>query len=384
MDDTMDKLATPSPGETVLSMANQELIQENRVLREQMRSFLKQAHDNQAIMSRHQNFNLELIGASSFRELIETIFSTLASSSDLDVVSLTLIDRQNNLRGILQDLSFELSDFPRLMFVANEAELALPADTREKPALGLYSAQKHASFFSTCPKKPMSIALVPLFKQNRLIGCLNLGSFNATRFSDNMATDFIQQMGFIIATCLENVINHERLTYIGLTDPLTNVSNRRNVERRMLEEIARARRQQYSIACMYLDIDFFKQVNDQYGHQSGDDVLKEVASRIKAELRLSDTLGRFGGEEFVVLLVNTDLQAAAQVAERIRLSIASTPFFLSMSGVCNSTISIGIAALSENENHGDADAIAAELLWKADRALYDAKEQGRNRVCLSK
>ncbi|MCX7219953.1 MAG: diguanylate cyclase, partial [Burkholderiales bacterium] len=104
----------------------------------------------------------------------------------------------------------------------------------------------------------------------------------------------------------------------------------------------------------------------------------------KAELRLSDTLGRFGGEEFVVLLVNTDLQAAAQVAERIRLSIASTPFFLSMSGVCNSTISIGIAALSASDNQGDADAIAAELLWKSDRALYDAKEQGRNRVCLAK
>lgn len=379
----MTTLATAALSASALAQANQELIQENGVLREQMRSFLKQAHDNQRIMSRHQNFNLELIGANSFRELVEAIFSTLASSSDLDVVSLTLIDHQNNLRSILQDLSFELGDFPQLVFVANQAELALPAETRDKPTLGLYSASQHASFFSSCPKKPISIALVPLFRQKRLIGCLNLGSFHASRFSPNMATDFIEQMGFIIATCLENVINHERLTYIGLTDPLTNVSNRRNVERRMLEEIARARRQRYSIACMYLDIDFFKQVNDQYGHQSGDDVLKEVASRIKAELRLSDTLGRFGGEEFVVLLVNTDLQAAAQVAERIRLSIASTPFFLSMSGVCQSTISIGISALNPSDNQGDADAIAAELLWKADRALYDAKEQGRNRVCLA-
>ena len=380
----MDTLATSALGAAALSQTPQQLSEENRALREQMRDFLKQANDNQRIMSRHQNFNLELIGSSSFRELIETIFSTLASSSDLDVLSLTLIDHQNNLRSILHDLSFDLKEFPQLMFVANEADLGLPAQTSNKPSLGLYSAALHAKFFAPCPKKPLSVALVPLFRQKRLIGCLNLGSFHATRFSASMATDFIEQMGFIIATCLENVINHERLTYIGLTDPLTNVSNRRNVERRMLEEIARARRQQYSIACMYLDIDFFKQVNDQYGHQSGDDVLKEVASRIKAELRLSDTLGRFGGEEFVVLLVNTDLQAAAQVAERIRLSIASTPFFLSMSGVCNSTISIGIAALSASDNQGDADAIAAELLWKSDRALYDAKEQGRNRVCLAK
>jgi two-component system cell cycle response regulator len=379
----MDTLVTPALTEAALAMANQELAEENRMLREQMHEFLKQAHHNQRIMSRHQSFNLELIGASSFRELIDTIFSTLPTSSDLDVVSLTLIDHQSNLRSILQDLSLDLSDFPQLMFVANETELALPPHTKNKPVLGQYSAKQHGSFFSTCAKKPVSVAIVPLIRLNRLIGCLNLGSFHASRFTANMATDFIEQMGFIIATCLENVINHERLTYIGLTDPLTNVSNRRNVERRMLEEIGRARRQQYSISCMYLDIDFFKQVNDQYGHQSGDDVLKEVASRIKAELRLSDTLGRFGGEEFVVLLVNTEQQAAAQVAERIRLSIAGQPFFLSMTGVCNSTISIGIATLLASDNHGNMEMIAAELLWNADRALYEAKQQGRNRVCLA-
>ena len=176
------------------------------------------------------------------------------------------------------------------------------------------------------------------------------------------------------------MINSERLTQIGLTDALTNVSNRRYVEQRMLEEIGRARRQHYGISCMYLDIDYFKKINDIHGHQGGDEVLKETAKRIKAELRLSDTLGRFGGEEFVVLLVNTNHEDAKHVAERIRKSIANQAFLLTMTGLCDVTLSIGIATLSDDHNSGEIEEAAKTLLQRADEALYEAKEQGRNRV----
>jgi two-component system cell cycle response regulator len=379
----MDKVAAQVITEPKINQTNEELRAENRRLNEQLGAFLEQAHLNQQIMSRHQSMDLKLIGASSFQELIVNIFDTLAQTSELDAVTLSLIDPRNSLRDILQELKLDLSEFPRLMFASNEKELGIPGQSLGKPLLGMYSDRVHARLFLSCPKKPSSVAIVPLIRQNKIIGCLNLGSFQHARFSSNMATDFIEHLGSIIAICLENVINSERLTYIGLTDALTNVSNRRYVEQRILEEIGRARRQQYSIACMYLDIDFFKKINDQYGHQSGDDVLKEVASRIKTELRLSDTLGRFGGEEFVVVLVNASAHDAAQVAERIRLSIASKPFLLSIAGVCSTSISIGIATLPEVLNQGDIASIAGELLWRADRALYDAKEQGRNRVCQS-
>ena len=131
---------------------------------------------------------------------------------------------------------------------------------------------------------------------------------------------------------------------------------------------------------MYLDIDFFKKINDKHGHQGGDDVLCEVARRIKAELRLSDTLGRFGGEEFVVLLINANLQDAMLVAERIRRSIAEKSFQLSESGTCHCTISIGLTTVSEKINRGDEVAVSKEMIARADRALYDAKRSGRNMV----
>lgn len=357
-----------------------ELQHENQTLRARLDSLLELAHRNQSIMARHQSFDLKIIGANSFRELITNIFSALAITSELDVVSLVLFDKFGDLQQMLCDLKIDLNEFPHLIFLRHEVELSQPETALRKPQLGLYQSLAYSSYFSSFNKKPASIAIIPMRRQSRLIGCLNLGSFKADRFQPNMATDFIERLGSIIAICLENVINNERLTYIGLTDPLTNVSNRRYVEQRMLEEIARARRQRYSIACMYLDIDFFKQINDRYGHQGGDDVLKEVAKRIKDELRLSDTLGRFGGEEFVVVLVNTNLHDAIQVAERIRKSIAGQDFVLSEAGTCQATISIGLTTIDENTNYDDASSIARDLVLRADRALYQAKNGGRNQV----
>ncbi|MFZ6733278.1 DUF484 family protein [Undibacterium sp. Ji42W] len=378
MESMMPAHTDTEPDETPSALL--ELQHENQVLRARLDSLLALAHRNQSIMARHQSFDLKIIGANSFRELITNIFSALAITSELDVVSLVLFDKLGDLQQMLCDLKIDLNEFPHLVFLRHEVELSQPETALRKPQLGLYQSLAYSSYFSSFNKKPASIAIIPMRRQGRLIGCLNLGSFKADRFQPNMATDFIERLGSIIAICLENVINNERLTYIGLTDPLTNVSNRRYVEQRMLEEIARARRQRYSIACMYLDIDFFKQINDRYGHQGGDDVLKEVAKRIKNELRLSDTLGRFGGEEFVVVLVNTNLHDAIQVAERIRKSIAGQDFVLSDAGTCQATISIGLTTIDENTNYDDATSIARDLVLRADRALYQAKNGGRNQV----
>jgi len=221
---------------------------------------------------------------------------------------------------------------------------------------------------------------VPLLRNKRLIGSLNLGSRDPGRFSPILGTDFVEHMGSIIAICLENVISNEMLKYIGLTDALTGVYNRRYIDRRLLEEIARARRQAYRLSCMYIDVDHFKRVNDTHGHQAGDDVLREVATRIKAELRMSDALGRFGGEEFVVLLIDADLDSACMVAQRIRASIADQPFLLADAQGLAVTVSIGVATLGDFAREHPNEGIAQQLLAQADQALYAAKGAGRNRV----
>ena len=351
---------------------------ENLQLREQLALLIEQARLNEDIMRRHQEFDLNFISASGFRELIESIFAALSAPSELDVVTLAMLDPRYEIRRILQDLNIDLSEFPNLLFFQSANELGA-LQQQELPELGPFDANNDSVLFPPQVLEPASIAIVPLWRHNALIGLLGLGSLDQNRFTVSMATDFLEHMASIVAICLENVINIERLKHLGLMDPLTGVNNRRYVEQRLMEEIVRTRRRAGDFCCLFIDIDLFKQINDGYGHQCGDEVLREVATRVKAELRLSDTLGRFGGEEFVVLLPETQLADACNVAERIRAGIADKPFILGQQSLQVSA-SIGVAAIDLAVPDQSIDLFAQQMLAQADQALYHAKENGRNRV----
>lgn len=360
-----------------------QLVEENRQLRSRLALLLEQARRNQQIMQRYQSFDLKFIGANGLRELIESIFDTLSESSHLDVVTLTLIDGDYEIRRIMTDLMLPLTDFPNLLFIDAAAALGPLLPKLLHPVLGSFDLGQHDAIFPREVLTPACVALLPLRRQDRLLGCLGLGSLHVERFVAGMAADFMEHLGSIIAICLENVINNERLKRIGLTDALTGVNNRRYLERRLLEEISRIRRQQCPLACLYIDIDHFKRVNDSAGHQGGDEVLQEVARRIQAELRVSDALGRFGGEEFVVLLIDAGVAHALVVAERIRTSVGQRPIELSDGGVMEVTVSIGLTELTEQDRLTSLDKSAQRLIARADGALYRAKEGGRNRVVCS-
>jgi len=366
-------------------LTHTELVAENQALRARMAYMLEQAERNHSIMMRHQAFDLEIVGAASFPELIGTIFRTLPIISELDSVTLSLMDEDSDIHFVMQKLGVDFDEFPGLLFATDVEQLGFDLGDRTagspppKPVLGMYDAARHAAQFPDPSQRLQSIALVPLLRNKRIIGSLNLGSRDPSRFTPSLGTDFIEHMASIIAICLENVISNEMLKYIGLTDSLTGVYNRRYIDRRLLEEISRARRQNYQISFMYIDIDHFKRVNDTVGHQGGDEVLREVANRIKAELRLSDALARFGGEEFVVLLIDADLEAAMFVAERIRAGIEASLIELSHGLKVSITASLGVASLACTVD-GSPEETALELIAHADEALYQAKEGGRNRV----
>jgi diguanylate cyclase (GGDEF)-like protein len=379
-----------APGKSPVSTDHAEqahdLAAENRALRARMAYLLEQAERNHSIMTRHQAFDLDIVSAGNFPDLVGTIFRVLPVISELDSVTLTLIDEDADIRTVMLKLDVVFEDFPGLIFVETLDDLGFDLGRRNayspvpRPLLGMYERQRHASSFPNAPAGLQSVAQVPLLRNKRIIGSLNLGSCDPTRFTPSLGTDFIEHMASIIAICLENVISNEMLKYIGLTDSLTGVYNRRYIDRRLLEEIARARRQQYPISFMYIDIDHFKRVNDTVGHGGGDEVLREVAGRIKNELRTSDALARFGGEEFVVLLIDANLESAAFVAERIRASVAGSMIALSPELQLSVTVSIGVACLEVGTAEGEPEAIARALIERADELLYYAKDHGRNRV----
>lgn len=173
-----------------------------------------------------------------------------------------------------------------------------------------------------------------------------------------------------------DVSYHDKLYQQATRDPLTGLSNRNYFQNELRKFISIASRYSRPFSVMMLDIDFFKKINDTYGHDVGDNVLKHVASILMNHLRNHDVAARFGGEEFVILLPETALNGAIVVAERIRMSIEATDFN-PMGCRHRVTISIGIGEYPTSGTEFE------ELIKKADEALYRAKTSGRNRVCVA-
>ena len=162
---------------------------------------------------------------------------------------------------------------------------------------------------------------------------------------------------------------------MAITDQLTGLHNRRYMARHLDSLISNAQKSNKPLAFLIMDIDHFKSVNDTHGHDIGDEVLREFANRISANIRGIDLACRYGGEEFVVVMPDTDVDFAYTIAERLRKSVETTPIEISRApGALNVTISIGIAASAGGDDN------AEKLLHRADQALYRAKREGRNRV----
>lgn len=167
---------------------------------------------------------------------------------------------------------------------------------------------------------------------------------------------------------------HETVYSMMTRDGLTGVHNKRYLLESLQREVSRCKRYHRPIAVLLMDVDHFKKINDTLGHLIGDEVLKELARRLQAELREDEVLARFGGEEFAVVMVEADLEHARQVAERCRLAVCSTPFLLT-SGPLDVSVSAGVCGPAI-ESLGSID----DLMTQADTYLYEAKRAGRNRV----
>ncbi len=170
----------------------------------------------------------------------------------------------------------------------------------------------------------------------------------------------------------EAVANAEIAQQRAMTDALTGLLNRYGLQHILAREQSEARRYNRHLSCLMIDLDNFKMVNDTYGHKAGDTALQQVATILAEAVRGSDIVFRYGGEEFLVLLPETDLEGAAALAEKIRTSAASRSFG-DGEHIFSLTLSVGAARLSDNESGND-------MVARADMALYQAKERGRNRV----
>jgi diguanylate cyclase (GGDEF)-like protein len=214
---------------------------------------------------------------------------------------------------------------------------------------------------------------LPLVFEDNLLGIMWIWGKGVTRTDLPIMSIFAKQIGI----SLERARLFQEVQSLALTDPLTGLQNRRSLFELGRIEFSRARRMNRPFCCMMLDLDHFKLINDNYGHPIGDRVLQEFATRCKDSVRAVDLIGRYGGEELIILLPETDSETALLVAERLRSSIEEPPIKVS-NGEVHVTVSVGVAAKDEYTTTLET------LIARADQAMYIAKHKGRNCVAMSK
>ena len=215
---------------------------------------------------------------------------------------------------------------------------------------------------------------IPLMIEKEIVGLLNINDVGQDSF-DVGDLDFILNLSEFIAMSISNAVLYEQANKLAVTDGLTGISNRQSVEKSLQIEFERSKRYNSPLSLILLDVDHFKDVNDTYGHQKGDEILIAFASLLKKACRANDIAARYGGEEFVMVLPQSNAQGAFKIAERVREEMMKISFTGNESNFAV-TVSCGVAEFNK-----DYESIN-KLIAAVDQALYEAKNGGRNKTVI--
>ena len=212
---------------------------------------------------------------------------------------------------------------------------------------------------------------IPLMIEKEVVGVLNINDVDQDSFNVG-DLGFILNLSELIAMSISNAVLYEQTKKLAVTDGLTGISNRPNMEQSLLSEFERSKRYNSPLSVVLLDVDHFKDVNDSYGHQKGDEILVTFASVLKKFCRANDTAARYGGEEFLMILPQSNAQGAFKIAERVREEIMKMSF-VGNDSKFSVTTSCGVAELNRDYMKN-----TDQLINVADNAMYEAKNSGRN------
>ncbi len=288
-----------------------------------------------------------------------------------------IIETQYEINYIIPIIGEMIDKFvsDHLVYIFINRELVWPSACRDEKIFELIKCLNNKSEYILTPDK--KIGLFPLISENKLLGSI------VTKSTDNVLSEkeieYLEQLSKQAATTINRANVYAEILKHATLDALTGFYNRRQLEERVKQEVSSAKRQKRDLCAIMLDVDFFKQVNDTYGHAAGDLVLKTVSRVIKEQLRDYDIAGRYGGEEFVILLPFTKLAEAQMVAERLRKSVENTIIDISKINSDANNISVTISLGVYQYHTKDYE---KTLIRNADKALYIAKETGRNKVAV--
>jgi diguanylate cyclase (GGDEF)-like protein len=213
-----------------------------------------------------------------------------------------------------------------------------------------------------------SLAVSPITLQGQIVGSLNQAELSPLRYRPGMDTQLLEQLAVKVSICLSNVIAHERLKWLAVRDPLTGLLNRRIMETVLNREFKRAQRYKSPLSLAFIDMDDFKIINDRFGHECGDALLKYVAGQLVEITRDSDVVARYGGDVFVIILPGTPVQEANKLLQRLEQHFRDKPMRYNERAIAAS-ISFGVASMADRKV-----ADPESLLREADTMLYYLKK----------
>ncbi len=331
--------------------------------REQIIETLKK---NLEIAQKFFEIEASVLSILNFKDFLEKLLTEIQNKRDIPYVWISLIDSSDVTDMILKSVPSEILK-ERTNLITREAFLAITHSSTDPILVNNNLRAFRVLLPQQYENSIQSLAIAPLTLDGEIIGSLNHGDDSDSRYKPEMDATLLKQLATIVSICLSNVLAHEKLNILASRDPLTELINRRVLEQVLKREFERAIRYATPLTVVFIDVDDFKTVNDQYGHKAGDHVLKYIASNLLLMTRGSDVVARFAGDEFIVVLPSTAISKASELALRMQSFFVDHP--LDFEGIPISvSISFGISCVEEGINDASA------LLKQADAMLYRAKK----------
>jgi len=335
---------------------------------DQTQDILERLRRNEEIARKFFEVEASILSIFHFKDLFEKLLTEIREKFEIPYVWISLIDEQE-VAHLVQALTSSRSLKNRLNIIGKTSFLEIIGhDTR--PLLANKDLNR---FYRMLPNQEKyllrSVAIAPITLKGEIIGSLNHGDSSGTRYYPGMDATLLECLAVKVSICLSNVTAHEKLRIAASRDPLTDLLNRRVMESVLEREFKRALRYAVPLSLVFLDLDDFKQVNDRYGHDAGDALLKYFGNQLTKMSREIDVVARFAGDEFVIILPSTTLKEAFKLTKRLQLYLLENPMDLAGTSipVC---ISFGVANV---QDRGVKD--PASLLKRADEMLYEAKKR---------
>ena len=353
------------------------LQQENLQLKKMLNTAISEAKLNKVVLQRFIDTELQMLSCTKLTDLMSLLIKDFRQNFKLNIVTLILHNKDELVSPLLDNLSPELAknltliDDPHLLSTIYPDTTFRAGEINQDFKKQLFP---HNPFVLSC-------VLLPLINKGQLVGSLHLGAKDPNRYHSEYRYDYLERMSALLAACIDNCIIQENLAYLSSTDTLTKLYNRHSFDLEIDKALQRAGRQKQYLSLLFLDIDHFKHVNDTYGHSAGDAILKTFASILKKQLRNTDFLARFGGEEFAILLPDCKPEQAQHIANTLRVKITEQTFDTLNGAQINISTSIGVSRYFFDKNNTlSLVELARVLLNSSDEALYKAKQSGRNKV----